>query len=92
MQLAELVKASAAELDFDVSIDDHDNPRVELEEHYYNAVHDNLLELGLEPALLGDELVRSVLKTIEQNKDRVIESAIEPNATWKSGSISSTPA
>jgi len=87
-QLAELVQASAAELDIEVEISEHENPRIELEEHYYNAVNDKLLALGLEPALLGDELVRSVLKSIADNKDRIIESAIEPNATWKSGSIS----
>lgn len=87
-QLAELVKASAAELDIEVEIEQHENPRVEAEEHYYNAVHDGLLNLGLEPALLGDELVRSMLKAIEANRDRIREAAIEPNATWKSGSIS----
>ncbi len=87
-QLAELVKVSAAELDIEVEIEQHDNPRVEAEEHYYNAVHDGLLNLGLEPALLGDELVRSMLKAIEANRDRIREAAIEPNATWKSGSVS----
>jgi UDP-sulfoquinovose synthase len=87
-ELAELVQASAAELDMRVEISEHENPRIELEEHYYNAVNDKLLDLGLEPALLGDELVRSVLNSIADNRDRIIESAIEPNATWKSGSIS----
>jgi UDP-sulfoquinovose synthase len=90
-QLAELVRASAGELDIEVEIDEHENPRIEAEEHYYNAVHDHLLELGLEPALLGDELVRSMLSTIGDNRDRIIESAIEPNATWKSGQISRQP-
>ena len=89
-QLAELVKVSAADLDLEVEIEAHENPRVEAEEHYYNAVHDNLLALGLDPALLGDELVRSMLKTIEANRDRIVESAIEPNATWKSGSVEPT--
>jgi UDP-sulfoquinovose synthase len=87
-QLAELVQAAAKELDIDVEIDHLDNPRVEMEDHYYNAVHDKLLELGLEPSLLGDELVRSMLKVIEDNRDRVIDAAIDPSATWKSGSIS----
>jgi UDP-sulfoquinovose synthase len=86
-QLAELVQTSAAELDLQVEIDEHENPRVEMEEHYYNAVHDKLQELGLDPTLLGDELVRSMLKTIADNKDRIIESAIEPTETWKSGSV-----
>ncbi|MBA2546399.1 MAG: NAD-dependent epimerase/dehydratase family protein [Solirubrobacterales bacterium] len=84
-QLADLVVASAAELDLEVEIEHMENPRVELEEHYYNAVHDKLLALGLEPALLGDELVRSMLKAIESNRDRIDPSVIEPHTSWKSG-------
>src|SRR6476661_8019772 len=82
-ELAELVQASAAELGLDVEIEHVDNPRVEAEEHYYNPVHTKLLDLGLEPSYLGDELVRSMLKAIEANRDRVIESAIDPQTQWK---------
>lgn len=34
------------------------NPRVEAEEHYYNAKHSKLQDLGLVPHLLGDSMVR----------------------------------
>ncbi len=37
------------------------NPRVEAEEHYYNAKHSKLQELGLEPHLLGDNMVESLM-------------------------------
>lgn len=37
------------------------NPRVEKEEHYYNAKHTKLAELGLEPHLLGDNIIDSLL-------------------------------
>ena len=37
------------------------NPRVEAEEHYYNAKHSKLQELGLEPHLLGDNMVNSLM-------------------------------
>ena len=37
------------------------NPRVEAEEHYYNAKHTQLLELGLQPHLLGDNIIDSLL-------------------------------
>ena len=84
-QLAELVKAAAAEVELEVEIEHLPNPRVEAEEHYYNAVHTKLLDLGLEPALLGDELVRSMLKPIESHRDRVDASVIEPHTSWKSG-------
>jgi UDP-sulfoquinovose synthase len=67
----------------DVEIEHVENPRVELEEHYYNPVHTKLLDLGLQPSYLGDELVRSMLKTIERHRDRVIDSAIDPRTRWK---------
>ena len=37
------------------------NPRVEAEEHYYNAKRTKLVDLGLEPHLLNDNLVDSLL-------------------------------
>ena len=84
-QLAELVKAAAAEVELEVEIEHLPNPRVEMEEHYYNAVHTKLMDLGLEPALLGDELVRSMLKQIEAHKARVDPGTIEPHTTWTAG-------
>jgi UDP-sulfoquinovose synthase len=81
-ELAELVQRSGAEVGLEVEIDHLENPRVELEEHYYNPVHTKLLDLGLEPSNLGDELVRSMLTTIERYRDQVIESAIDPQTQW----------
>jgi UDP-sulfoquinovose synthase len=83
VELAELVQRSAAEIGLAVAIEHVDNPRVEAEEHYYSPVHTKLLDLGLEPSHLGDELVRSMLKMIERHRDRVIDSAIDPRTQWK---------
>ena len=52
-ELAELVKAAGEHLGYSVEVQHVENPRVELEEHYYNATHTKLLDLGLEPTLLG---------------------------------------
>ena len=46
-----------------------------------------LHDLGLEPHLLGEELVRSMLGTIERHRDRVIERAILPRTRWKPGEL-----
>ncbi len=81
-QLAELVQTAGAELGHEVEIEHLANPRVEAEEHYYNPSHTKLLDLGLQPSHLGDELVRSMLKAIERHRDRVIESAIDPTTHW----------
>ena len=85
-ELADLVQRSAAEVGIEIEIDHIENPRVEAEEHYFNPVHTKLLDLGLKPSYLGDELVRSMLKTIERQRARVIESAIDPQTKWKPGS------
>jgi UDP-sulfoquinovose synthase len=82
LELAELVKQAAEHLGYSVEIQHCDNPRVEKEEHYYNAVHTKLLDLGLEPTLLGEELVESIIHAIERYKGNVIESSIDPQTRW----------
>jgi UDP-sulfoquinovose synthase len=82
-QLAELVMRSAQHLGYEVELRHLENPRVELEKHYFNAVHTKLLDLGLVPTYLGEELVESVLHAIERYKGRVIEDAIDPRTRWR---------
>jgi UDP-sulfoquinovose synthase len=82
LQLAELVKEAGEHLGYSVDIQHYENPRVEKEEHYYNAIHTKLLDLGLEPTLLGEELVESIIHAIERHKGRVIETAIDPKTRW----------
>ena len=82
LELAELVKQAGEHLGYSVEIQHVDNPRVEKEEHYYNAIHTKLLDLGLEPTLLGEELVESMIHVIERHKGRAIEGAIDPRTRW----------
>ncbi len=86
-ELAELVQKAGAEVGREVEIKSFPNPRVELEEHYYNATHSKLLDLGLQPHHLGEELVRSMLGKIDQYKDRVIQRAIMPKTSWSTGEL-----
>jgi UDP-sulfoquinovose synthase len=82
LELAGLVKEAGEHLGYSVEIQHYDNPRVEKEEHYYNAIHTKLLDLGLEPTLLGEELVESIIHAIERYKGRVVETAIDPQTRW----------
>jgi UDP-sulfoquinovose synthase len=86
-ELAELVKRSSGELGYEVEVNSYPNPRIEAEHHYYNAANTKLIDLGLKPHYLGEELVRSMLKTIERYKSRVIERAILPRTRWKPGEL-----
>jgi len=81
--LAELVKKAGAKFGLDVQAVSVPNPRVEAEEHYYNAKHTKLIELGLQPHLLSDSLLDSLLNFAIRYKDRVDTTQIMPNVSWK---------
>ena len=85
LELAKVVQQAANELGIEVEIAHYENPRVEKEEHYYNAKHTALLDLGLKPHYLSDELVESVINRIVQYKARIIDDAIVPRIRWKGG-------
>jgi UDP-sulfoquinovose synthase len=86
-ELAELVRRSGAELGYEVAVHNYPNPRIEAERHYYNATNTKLIDLGLRPHYLGEELVRSMLRIIERHKERVVERAILPRTRWKPGEL-----
>ncbi|MFN9176106.1 MAG: NAD-dependent epimerase/dehydratase family protein [Synechocystis sp.] len=81
--LAEMVQKAGAALGLKVEINNLPNPRVELEEHYFNAVNTNLLDLGLQPHLLSDSLLDSLLNFATKYKDRVDTKHILPKVTWR---------
>jgi UDP-sulfoquinovose synthase len=87
LELADLVARSAGQLGYQVDVRKYPNPRVELEQHYYNAQNTKLLDLGLRPHHLGEELVTSMLRIIARHKDRVIERAILPRTRWMPGEL-----
>jgi len=60
-----------------------DNPRVELDEHYYNVVHTRLEDLGLRPHLLSNTLITSLFDTVERHRHRVDLAAVRPSVRWQ---------
>ncbi|MGQ9866324.1 MAG: NAD-dependent epimerase/dehydratase family protein [Pseudanabaenaceae cyanobacterium] len=82
-QLAKLVQKAGTEMGLKVEIQHLPNPRVEAEEHYFNAKNTSLLDLGLEPHYLSESLLDSLLNFAIQYKDRVDVSQILPKVTWK---------
>jgi UDP-sulfoquinovose synthase len=69
-------------LGLNVEVKGVQDPRIEAEEHYYNAAHTKLLELGLKPHLLDDDVVAHLLQTIERYKDRILLDPIAPKTRW----------
>jgi UDP-sulfoquinovose synthase len=82
-ELAELVQRAGKDHGLDVRIDTVENPRVELEEHYYHPIHTKLMDLGLQPHLLSETLVESMFGVIERHRDRVIPDRILPRDRWR---------
>jgi UDP-sulfoquinovose synthase len=82
-ELADLVQRAGGEYGLNVRVEHVDNPRVEAEEHYYNAKHSALLDLGLKPHYLSETLVESMFAKIEEHRDRVITKAIMPKTLWR---------
>jgi UDP-sulfoquinovose synthase len=82
LQLAEKVSTAVGGAEI-VHLPD---PRVEAEEHYYRAAHTKLLDLGLLPFLLGDELLNDLLSIARNHLDRLERSALEPLVMWRATS------
>jgi UDP-sulfoquinovose synthase len=81
--LAQMVKKAGSALGVNVEINHIDNPRIEKEEHYFNAKNTNLLDLGLQPHLLSDSLLDSLLNFAVKYKHRVDKDQILPKVLWK---------
>ena len=80
--LAEMVQKAGQAIGLKVEIDNLDNPRVELDEHYFNAKNTKLLDLGLQPHYLSDSLLDSLLNFAEKYKGRVDKEQILPTVSW----------
>jgi UDP-sulfoquinovose synthase len=81
-ELADRVRASGARLGLDVEVQNLKNPRSELEEHYYNPSSTGLLELGLEPHYLTDQVMDEMMQTIVRFKENVQMDCIFREVKW----------
>jgi UDP-sulfoquinovose synthase len=82
-ELAIVVQHAGKELGLDVAIGEVENPRTEAQEHYYNPTHTKLLDLGLKPTLLSDDLVTDTLDTLMKYQHRAVREAIAPRTRWQ---------
>jgi UDP-sulfoquinovose synthase len=81
--LAQRVQRVAADMGLRVQCETVPNPRVEAEEHYYNATHTKLLDLGLEPHLLDDAEIERMISLTLEYQDRVDPRQIAPTVNWR---------
>jgi UDP-sulfoquinovose synthase len=65
------------------------DPRVELEEHYYNAAHTKLVDLGLVPHLLDGPTIRGIAAVVVAHRERVDHSVMNPTIDWRTAASAS---
>lgn len=83
LELARLVEATGRKMGISAQIDHLPDPRVESEEHYYNAKHSKLIDLGLTPHLLSDSLLDSLMNIAVKYRDRIDTSIFLPQVNWR---------
>ena len=83
LELAQMVQESGKELGLKVQIEHLPDPRVEAENHYYNAKHSSLIKLGLQPHLLSNSLLDSLINIAIRYRDRIDASQFLPKVNWR---------
>nr|MBA2600687.1 NAD-dependent epimerase/dehydratase family protein [Actinomycetota bacterium] len=81
-ELAEIVRRVGGGMGINVSVESVPGPRIEAEEHYYNAAHTKLVELGLHAHPLTDDVVIRMIETVARYKDRILVGPIAPKTRW----------
>jgi UDP-sulfoquinovose synthase len=81
-QLAKLTQQAGQELGYNVTIKSIENPRVELEEHYYNPNYQGLIELGVKPHYLTKESIKEMFKIVSQHKGQIRKEVVFRGVKW----------
>src|SRR5262249_31900630 len=82
VQLAERVQRAGKLIGLDVGIQHVKNPRKEKEEHYYNPAHHGLLELGLKPHFMTDDVLVEMLEIVIRHREKIDPTRIPPRVRW----------
>ena len=83
IELAEMVVMQSKRFGLEAQIKHLPNPRVEAEQHYYNATHTRLIELGLEPHLLNESVLESLIGLALRQRERIDRNLIMPTVNWR---------
>jgi len=70
-QLADKVKNVGDSLGLKVKIQHLENPRKEAEEHYYNPKHTGLIDIGLTPHYLSDDVLAQMIEFVTKHRNRI---------------------
>ena len=83
-ELANMVQEAALICGIDTEIVHYDNPRIELEHHYFNPDHDHLLKLGYQPTHNIQAVMQMMLQDLLEHKIRILQkkTVLIPDIRW----------
>jgi UDP-sulfoquinovose synthase len=81
-ELAERIRKAGTKHGLNVKVQSIPNPRKEKEEHYYNPAHSGLIELGLQPTYMNDDVLCAMFEKVQKYRHRVDVSKIAPRVNW----------
>ncbi|MCE2470981.1 MAG: NAD-dependent epimerase/dehydratase family protein [Anaerolineae bacterium] len=86
-ELALMVREVAAELGMPVEIRQYDNPRTEMEEHYYQPDRQHLVDLGYQPTRDIKAVMKQMMLDLLDYRDRIEAHAdvLIPDIRWDGG-------
>jgi UDP-sulfoquinovose synthase len=83
-ELAQKVEKAGKSIGLNVEVKNLENPRKEMEEHYYNPDHRHLLDLGYKPTHDLEQEIMIMLKDLIKYRDRIEarKEALIPDIRW----------
>lgn len=81
-ELADKVQQVGKKLGYDVTVQNLENPRREAEEHYYNPTYQGLIEIGVQPHYLTDEVLGGMMRLVEKFKSNIRKEVIFRGIKW----------
>lgn len=80
--IAAQVKRVGNNLGLNVQVDHIENPRKEMEEHYYNPAYQGLIDIGVEPHYLSDEVMTGIFNEVIKHKANIRRDVIFKGVKW----------
>lgn len=81
-ELADLTRRVGRRLGYDVEVEQLENPRKEAEEHYYNPTYQGLVDIGVEPHCLTEEVMESMFRCVAKYKNNIRKDVIFKGIKW----------
>lgn len=81
-ELAELTQRVGSSLGYEVKVDHITNPRKEAEEHYYNPIYQGLIDIGVQPHYLTDEVMVEIFHIVDRYKNNIRKDVIFRGVKW----------